>query len=117
MLLSDQRCLLFTATSASPDRWAQTGLARLTASVANDQPNQPDWRRVVLHQVDTGEVIVDTRLPATCFRVAGPVALSIADPSTGHLKYLVRLGDQPERDRVAAVLINDSHIGNWDNNN
>lgn len=117
VLLSDQRCLLFTATSASPDRWAQTGLARLTASVPNDQPNQPDWRRVVLHQVDTGEVIVDTRLPATCFRVAGPVALSIADPSTGHLKYLVRLGDQPERDRVAAVLINASHTGNWDNNN
>jgi hypothetical protein len=117
VLLSDQRCLLFTATNASPDRWAQAGLARLTVSVATGQPRKLDWRHVTLHQIDTDEVIVDARLPATCFCVAGPVALSITDPKTGHLKYLVRLRDQTERDRVAAVLVKDNLTGYWGDNN
>lgn len=107
LLLSDQRCLLFKATSTSLDRWEKVGLALIAVAAATDKHGKTSRLHLKLHQIEKDSIVVDTFLPVTCFNVAGPVALSISDSRTGQLKYLVRLRDQAERDRVAAALFGD----------
>lgn len=107
LLLSDQRCLLFKATSTSLDRWEKVGMALMAVAAATEKHGKTSRLHLKLRQIEKDSIVVDTFLPVTCFNVAGPVALSISDSITGQLKYLVRLRDQAERDRVSAALFGD----------
>lgn len=102
-IVMNQRCRLFTRNCHTAG-WTQAGLAWMTASSAEGKNGDKNWLRITMYRVETTDVLIDAWLPTRCVAKAGPLGMSISDPKSGELKYLLRLRDREERDFLANKL-------------
>lgn len=101
LLLNNLRCQLFKRSTG--DKWLDMGLARLRVYSV---PMQSEWRRIMLLSPTSSQVILDTRLPCTCFMPAGTVGLSISIPMGQQCEptYMLRLRNNKEVAHVSELL-------------
>lgn len=101
VLMDNIRCRVFSH-STSNDRWADAGLARLQLMTVSKRNT---WRQMTLFEPTTDNIMIDARLPQSCFAIAGSVCISISDPQTQQLKYLLRVRNPQEQSQLAKILL------------